>query len=84
MYINLAGGPAQNMPPLQYGGGYQGQQYGGGQQHGGQQQNGQQQYGQQQQQQGGNNNQNEEMEKLARKYLPRILRKLEQHCCVVM
>jgi hypothetical protein len=60
------------------------------QQYGGQQQGGypggpQQQYGgQNQQQQQGNNNENDEMEKLARKLLPKVLKKLEKACCVVM
>ncbi|RDW64956.1 hypothetical protein BP6252_10607 [Coleophoma cylindrospora] len=91
MYINLQGGAAV-MPPSNNhgGGGYQGgqqQQHGGYQ--GGQQQHGGYQGGQQQhggyqggqQQQGGNDN--EELEKLARKFLPKIIRKLEG-CCVVM
>jgi hypothetical protein len=78
MYINLQGGAAV-MPPQQshQGGGYQG--HGG---HGGQQQH----HGQQGGYQGGGggqNNQEEELEKLALKFLPRIIRKLEG-CCVVM
>ncbi|PBP15840.1 smr domain-containing protein [Diplocarpon rosae] len=77
MYINLAGGPA-TMPPAdghQHGhqhGGYQGPPPGG--------------YpGQQQHQQPGHheNNENDELEKLARKMVPRILKKLDG-CCVVM
>lgn len=94
MYINLSGGPA-TMPPAnayqpggQHGGfhnqpqgghqsgGYQQGGYPGGQQQHGQQHGGQQ-HGNQQ------NNQNDELEKLARKMLPRILRKLEG-CCTVM
>lgn len=90
MYINLQGGAAV-MPPLHGGGqnhgGYQqGQQHGGQQQHGGYQQG--QQGGYQQGQQGyqnGNqqNGQNDELEKLAMKMLPKILKKLDG-CCNVM
>ena len=85
MYINLQGGPA-TMPPLnsdhqgcQQGGFYQGPQQGGQQQGGypGQQQGGNYQGGNQQ------NNNNDELEKLAMKLLPRILRKLDG-CCTVM
>jgi len=89
MYINLQGGPA-TIPPLNqqgqgHGGFHGGQQqhHGGQQQYGGQQQGGypgQQQGYQDGQQQ---NNDNEELEKLAKKFLPKILRKLEG-CCVVM
>lgn len=84
MYINLKGGPA-NIPPVQGG------QHGGG---GGysQHQGGQQQYGgggypgqQQQQQHGGQQqNQNDDVEQMVNKFLPRLLRKLEKSCCVVM
>ena len=87
MYINLQGGPAV-MPPMNgHSGG--GQQHHGGQQHGGQQHGGYQQGGypgQQQGSQGGNqqgNNDNEELERLAMKLLPRILKKLDG-CCTVM
>ncbi|TAQ86826.1 hypothetical protein B7494_g4859 [Chlorociboria aeruginascens] len=97
MYINLQGGPAV-MPPMgpHHGGGgghdgggyqspsgqgqYQGSSHGGyqnGQQHGGYQ--GGQNHGPGQQQ----GNDNEELEKLAKKLLPKIIRKLEG-CCVVM
>jgi len=96
MYINLQGGPAV-MPPTNHQpqhSSYQGgqQQYGGqthdgfqsgpSPQYGGQQQGG---YPSQQQgQQGGQqNSDNEELEKLAKKFLPKILRKLEG-CCSVM
>lgn len=95
MYINLQGGPAV-MPPAhsyQQGGQQQQQHHGGNQQHNGGYQQG---YGQQQQggypggpQQGGggqnqnNNNNNDELEKLAKKFLPKIIRKLEG-CCSVM
>jgi len=86
MYINLQGGPA-NMPPQQSWQGHQqqGQNQG---QYQGQPQQGGYPGGQQQQggYQGGNqqNNQNEELEKLAMKFLPRILSKLENACCSVM
>jgi hypothetical protein len=86
MYINLQGGPA-NMPPQQSWGGnqQQGQHQGGYQ---GQHQQGGYPGGQQQQggYQGGNqqNNQNDELEKLAMKFLPKILKKLENACCSVM
>jgi hypothetical protein len=86
MYINLQGGPAV-VPPMnghggaQHHGGQHGQQYGGNQQG---QQGGYP--GQQQGYQGGNqqqNGQNDELEQLAMKFLPRILKKLDG-CCVVM
>jgi hypothetical protein len=87
MYINLQGGPATMPPANSY---HQGQQQGGshGQQpqHGGYQQGG---YSGGQQQggnyQGGNqqNGQNDELEKLAMKFLPRILKKLDG-CCTIM
>lgn len=92
MYVNLQGGPATEIPPLQYhnqGGGQGGHHGGGGQQnHGYQnsQQGGgypggpQQQYGGGQ----GQNNQDDEVEAAVKKYLPRILRRLERACCVVM
>jgi hypothetical protein len=81
MYVNLQGGEATMPPPNSH---HQPQQHGGGShnQHGGQggypghQQGGNQHGGQQ-------NNQNEELEKLAKKFLPRAIRKLEG-CCVVM
>ncbi len=87
IYINLTGGPATDMPPTgqgypqqqaQYGGGQQQQQYGGQQEYHG----GQQQY--QGQGQGQGQGQDDEVEKLVMKFLPRIMRKLEQNCCVVM
>ncbi len=90
MYINLQGGPAVMPPASSYQQG--GQAYGGSHnqphgQHGGQQQP---QYQQQHPQpqgnyQGGNqqNNQNDELEKLAKKFLPKVLRKLEG-CCAIM
>ena len=99
IYINLTGGPAQYQPMgqqnYQQQSGNQGQAGFPGQQQQQQQQyfaGGQQQahsnYPQQQQQQhhGGQQQgqgQNAELEKLARKFLPRIIRKLEG-CCVVM
>lgn len=87
LYVNLQGGaPVRPQQPYQGGnsGGYPGggqQQHGGQQQSGGQQQHGgQQQSGQGQQQQGGQG----EIEKLALKMLPKVLRKLEKACCVMM
>ncbi len=87
MYINLQGGPAI-MPPAssyqqggQHGGYNQGPQGGQNQQQGGypgQQQGGNYQGGNQQ-----NNGDNDELEKLAEKILPRILKKLDG-CCTVM
>ncbi|KAH8588371.1 hypothetical protein B0O99DRAFT_655974 [Bisporella sp. PMI_857] len=95
IFVNLQGGPAV-IPPLDNHGRPQHSNYqGGNQQHGGQQQHGgyqggQQQHhggspGQPQHQQGGQqqNNDNEELEKLAKKFLPKIIKKLEG-CCVVM
>lgn len=86
IYVNLTGGAA--VPPS--GSGYQsgnGQQqyHGGGYQQGypGAQQ-GQYGGGGHQQQHGQQNQQQDEIEKLARKFLPRILRKLEKNCCTVM
>lgn len=98
MYINLSGGPATMPPnnayqPGEQHGGFTGQPQ---QQHGGQQQQGQQQtyaqpqqqnynQGQQQQNQGANQNgNNDELEKMAKKLLPKILKKLEKACCEVM
>jgi hypothetical protein len=79
MYINLIGGPANLPPPNHVGGQQHGgqQQYPGGhqQQHGGHQQAHGQHHGQ---------GQNDEMEKIVKKFLPRILRKLEKQCCIVM
>jgi DNA-nicking Smr family endonuclease len=94
MYVNLQGGEVGHMPPPPQGYGGGGQQHGGqqhgGQQHGGQQHGGQQHGGQQHggQQYGGgqhqqqNNNGNDEIEKMAKKFLPKILKKLG--CCTVM
>jgi Domain of unknown function (DUF1771)/Smr domain len=83
MYINLTGGAANLPPPSHVGG----QQHGG-QQHGGQQQypGAQQHYGGHQQAHGQHHGQgqNDEMEKIVKKILPRILRKLEKQCCIVM
>jgi hypothetical protein len=75
MYIDLTGG--QNMPqhPPQPGQGY----HGGQQQHGGQQHGGQQHGGQTHQQP----QQDDEIEKLAKKLLPKVFRELGK-CCVVM
>jgi hypothetical protein len=95
IYINLTGGPVTGIPPM--GQGYPPQQFQYGEQQGypGGQQQQQQQYGGQQQHHGGQQQQygqgqgqgqgqNDEVEKLVEKFLPRILRKLEQNCCVVM
>lgn len=87
IYVNLQGGSVDQMPPPpmapnyggypgQHSGGYQGgqgQHHAGGQYHGGQQQHG----GHQQQQQ------NDEVEELVRKGLPRLFKALKG-CCVVM
>ena len=69
------------MPPMNQAGGQHGGYQGGNQQQGGYQQGGYQGG----QQQGGNqqNNQDDEIEQLAMKLLPRILKKLDG-CCVVM
>ena len=82
IYINLTGGPADQIPSH---GGYNN---GGGQQHHGQQHGGYQsqphqpQYGGGQQQQHGNN-QNEEVEQVVKKLLPQIFKALKG-CCNVM
>ncbi|KAK0109805.1 hypothetical protein ONS95_002477 [Cadophora gregata] len=87
MYVNLTGAPAIMPPAGQQHGGYHGQQPQGGHQQGGypgQQNHGQQQHHGQQQQHGNQQNgQNDEMEKLAKKLLPKLLKKLDG-CCVVM
>ena len=97
IYINLQGGPAQMPPQFSHenGGGY-GPTYGGnhGQQHHGghggqgggypgQQQQQQHHGGNHQQQQQQQQQQNAEIEAAVKRYLPRIIRKLEG-CCVVM
>ncbi|EKV06241.1 Smr protein/MutS2 C-terminal [Penicillium digitatum] len=88
IYVNLTGGEAV-MPPLGHQGGssgYPGHQQGY-QGHQGQQQEqhqGQQQNGQGQQQHGQGQQQPDELEELAKEILPKILRKLEKACCVVM
>ena len=69
----------------QHGGQQHGGQQHGGQQHGGQQYGGQQQGGQQyggQQQAGQQNNQNDEIEEMVKKGLPKLLKMLK--CCTVM
>lgn len=86
IFVNLQGGSVDHMPPPpnapQYGSGYPGQH--GGQQHAGQQHGGQhygggqQQHGGQSQQQG----QNDEIEQMVKKGLPKLLKKLG--CCTVM
>lgn len=89
IYVNLTGGQVGSMPPPpqhpQYGG-YPGQQHGGypGEQHGGQQHGGQhhgQQHGGQHQNQQNNGN-DDEIEQMVRKGLPKLLKKLG--CCNVM
>lgn len=91
IYVDLTGKPVGSMPPppsgygQNWGGGHGGkpQQQHGGQQHGGQQQNhGNQQYGGQQQHQQGNN-QNDEMEEVVKKVLPKVFNALKG-CCIVM
>ncbi|UNI21401.1 hypothetical protein JDV02_007397 [Purpureocillium takamizusanense] len=86
IYINLQGGEPIPPPQQHHGGGG-----GGGGQHGypgGQQQQQQPhhggQHGGQQQHHGGQNQQQDEIAQLVEKALPRILRKLEKACCVVM
>ncbi|OAQ68069.1 Smr protein/MutS2 [Pochonia chlamydosporia 170] len=86
IYINLQGG--EPLKPGQHGGGggYGGQTGHGGQQHGGQYHGGQPQHGKppgQGQGQHGNQQQ-DEMEELVGKLLPRVLKKLEKACCTVM
>jgi DNA-nicking Smr family endonuclease len=82
MYVNLQGGAVHEMPPPpqapthggypgQYGGPHQGGQQHGGQQHGGQQHGGQQQ------------NQNDDLEQVVKKGLPKLFKALKG-CCVVM
>ncbi|APA09976.1 hypothetical protein SS1G_05759 [Sclerotinia sclerotiorum 1980 UF-70] len=99
MYINLQGGAAV-MPPSggSHGESHGGQHHGGQQQGGYQQPSYQQpqqgyqqpqqsvyqQGGQQQEQQQQQDNNNDELEKLARKFLPRILQKAEKACCAIM
>jgi Smr domain len=87
IYVNLTGG-AVEMDHVNNWQGYQQQQYqqqqsGGYQQNSGYPSQGQHNFGQQQQQQHGGqqNNQNAEIEKLARKFLPRILRQLKKLLC---
>lgn len=92
IYVNLTGGPATSPPPTHAGGthyggndqypgavpGYPGATHHQQQHHGGHPQH-QQTHGQHHGQ-----GQNDEVEKLVKKFLPRILRKLERQCCVVM
>ena len=90
MYVNLQGQPVHGMPPMPggpQGGGYgsppgqQQQQHGGqhgGQQHGGGGYPGQQHGG------GGQGQGQDQVEAVVKKFLPRILRKLEKDCCIVM
>ncbi|KAF2181995.1 DUF1771-domain-containing protein [Zopfia rhizophila CBS 207.26] len=81
MFINLQGGPAHMPPPPhapQYGGGggYPEQHHGGQLYHDGQHHGGQQQHGQQQ-------NQNDEVEEIVKKGLPKLFKALKG-CCMVM
>ncbi|KAL9108246.1 MAG: hypothetical protein Q9227_006984 [Pyrenula ochraceoflavens] len=69
IYVNLTGGPADSIPPQHHP-----QHHGGG--YPGQQPH----HGGQHQPQG----QNDEVEKLVKKFLPRLMRKLERQCCIVM
>ena len=82
IFVNLQGGDVHEMPPPPQApsyGGYPSQHGGGGQQHhGGQQHGGQQHGGQQQGQQG----QNDEIEQMVKKGLPKLLKMLK--CCTVM
>ncbi|KAL1593126.1 hypothetical protein SLS60_010733 [Paraconiothyrium brasiliense] len=91
IYVNLQGGAVDSMPPPPQApsyGGYPGSNGHGGQYGGHQQQHsgqhggghGQQQHGGQHQQQ---NNQNDEMEQLVKKGLPKLFKALKG-CCVVM
>lgn len=77
MFVDLTGGEVGHMPPPpnapSYGGGYPGQH--GGQQHGGQHHDGQHHGGD-----GGQQQQNDEVEKLVKKGLNKLLKQ----CCVVM
>lgn len=90
MYINLQGGPAHMPQNIQYGGGYQeghAQPHGGNQNYNQNQHEGAYPAHQQQQQYGGGHQQqgqNDEMEKLAKKFLPKVLKYVEKQCCVVM
>lgn len=90
IFVDLTGGDVHEMPPppnvpgAGYGG-YPGQNnYGGGhgQQHGGQH-GGQQHHGQQHGGQHGQQNQNDEVEELVKKGLPKLFKALKS-CCVVM
>jgi DNA-nicking Smr family endonuclease len=89
IYVNLTGGPANAPPPTHAGG----TQYGGGQAYPeaqagypGAQQHHQGGHPQHQQAHGHHQGQgqNDEMEKIVKKFLPRIIRKLEKQCCIVM
>lgn len=95
IFINLQGGTAIIPEDLKahHGGGYH-SGYGGQPPHGGGQQ-GQQHYPHQQQHgqgqghghgqgQGGQHDQNAEIEKQVKKYLPKILRQIKRSCCTVM
>lgn len=76
IYINLQGGEPHGPGDIPSHGGYGGQPGYPGAHHGGQQHHGGQHHGQQ--------NQQDDTADLVTKLLPRVLRKLEKHCCVVM
>ena len=83
IYVNLQGAPVTGMPPLPGSGpsGYYQQPHHGSQQHhGGGGYPGQQQHG------GGHGQgqAQDQIEAEVRRLLPRILRKIEKNCCVVM
>jgi DNA-nicking Smr family endonuclease len=85
MYVDLTGGNVDHMPPPPSGyAGYPGGQQHGGQQHGGQQHGGQQHHGGQQQHGGQHQqqNQDDDIEQMVKKGLPKFLKKLG--CCTVM
>lgn len=84
IFVNLQGGAVNEMPPPPHApsyGGYPGGQQHGGQHHGGQQHGGQQ-YGGGQQHGGQQQNQNDEIEQMVKKGLPKLLKMLK--CCTVM
>ncbi|KAL4960268.1 Smr domain-containing protein [Aspergillus stella-maris] len=82
IYVNLTGGSADDVPSKPSGG----YGHGHGQQHHGQQHHAQphhqQQHHQQQQQQHGENQ--DQVEQVVHALLPRVIRKLEKACCIVM
>lgn len=80
IYVNLTGGPA-DMPPEQH---YQQPQHYGGEYHTTPQHQQPQQQPQQAQQTQAQPEQKDEVEQIVETVLPRVLRKLEKACCVVM